>query len=70
MGDFFWFFFFFVKENEHNRLIMPGGFMRAQGLVSVYPLMASFGPELRFRFFAILGIVHYACGCKNAQALL
>jgi hypothetical protein len=62
--------FFFAKENEHNRLIMPGGFIKAQGFVSVYPLMASFGPELCFRFFAVLGTVHYAIGCKNAQALL
>jgi hypothetical protein len=32
--------------------------------------MASFGPELRFRFFEILKIARYSSGLKNAQALL
>jgi len=32
--------------------------------------MASFVPELRFRFFEILEIANYSCGFKIAQALL
>ena len=39
-------------------------------LPNAHPQTASFGPELRFRPFEILGIAGYACGFKIAQALL
>ena len=42
----------------------------ARMLTSAHPETASFGPGLRSRFSAILGIGLYACGCRKRSGLV